>query len=73
MVRNYKRKHPKQDEQTLQKAIEEIKDGQRPAVVGQKYEIPRGILRSRMKLNGVIRGAATASRKSKHHKQVSNC
>lgn len=51
MVRTYNRRKPKRDAALMALAIEEIKSGHSVHGVAKKYEIPRGTLRCRMKMN----------------------
>lgn len=51
MVRTYKRKLIKHDENLLKQAVEEIKNGQKIQTVAKKYDIPRGTLRGRLTIN----------------------
>lgn len=48
MVRTYKRKLVKLDENILRKAIDEVTKGQKLQTVAKKYNIARGTLRGRM-------------------------
>lgn len=51
MVRTYKRKLIKHDENLLKQGVEEIKNGQKTQTVAKKYDIPRGTLRGRLTIN----------------------
>lgn len=51
MVRTYIRKKPKPDEGLMAQALAEIKNGNSTVSVAKKYGIPRGTLRSRLRIN----------------------
>lgn len=48
MPRVYERKLIKNDENIVQRALEEIKQGEKINTIAKKYEIPRGTLRCRL-------------------------
>lgn len=65
MVRSYKRKFEKPDENAVANAVTEIKNGERINTMTLKYGIPRGVLRSRLKDS-----AHTAVVDTQRYKQV---